>query len=153
MSVRSITAAGLPPDGRRVLAPSTRTLQIQDFGVDLAAPEKVIYRYRLQGLDESWQEAGRRAEATYTRLPAGTYAFHVMASSGDGTWTAPVSAPPFTVLPSFYQTWWFAATLAALAVLTVSTIHWARVRQISRVMNARFDGASGRAHPCRARSA
>ena len=54
----------------RVVAPATRTLEIQYLGVNLTAPENVVYRYRLEGLDESWQEAGRRTEAYLHAAPA-----------------------------------------------------------------------------------
>jgi signal transduction histidine kinase len=62
-----------------------------------------------------------------------------MASNGDGVWTAAVSSPSFTVLPSFYQTRWFAATMLALTALIVGLVYRVRVQQISRVMSARFD--------------
>ena len=139
VTIRSMVADGQPVRDNRVLEPATRTLEIQYFGVNLTTPENVIYRYRLEGYDESWQEAGRRTEAIYTRLPPGTYTFSVMASNGDGAWTDPVSSAPFTVLPSFYQTRWFAAAMVGLAVLMVGIVHRIRVQQISRVMSARFD--------------
>ena len=139
VTIRSVLADGQSLNGSRALQSTTRTLEIQYFGVNLTAPENVIYRYHLQGFDESWREAGRRTEAFYTRLPPGTYTFSVMASNGDGVWTAPVSSGPVTVLPSFYQTRWFAAAMIGLVALIVGSIHRARVRQIARVMNARFD--------------
>jgi len=139
VSIRSFVANGQPLTSDRRLAPSTRAVSVQYFGVNLTAPNSVIYRYRLEGFDESWQEAGRRTEAVYTSLPPGTYSFAVMASSGDGIWTDPVSSAPITVLPRFYQTWWFAAAMAGLVMLIAGVAHRVRVRQISRVMSARFD--------------
>ena len=139
ITIRSIVGDGQPLPRDRRLAPTTRTVNIQYFGVNLTAPESVVYRYRLEGFDRTWQEAGRRTEAFYTSLPPGTYSFAVIASSSDGIWTDPVSTAPFTVLPKFYQTWWFAAAMAALTLLMVWSIHRLRVRQIARVMNLRFD--------------
>lgn len=139
VKIRSIVADGQPLNDNHIVAPATRTLDIQYLGVFLTAPESVVYRYRLEGLDESWREAGRRTEAVYTTLPRGTYTFRVMASSGDGIWTEPVSSPPITVLPRFYQTWWFATAMVAVVLLIVGVFHKARVRQLSRTMRARFD--------------
>jgi signal transduction histidine kinase/ligand-binding sensor domain-containing protein len=139
VTIRSIVADGQPLTNNRALAPATRTVDIQYFGVNLTAPESVVYRYRLEGFDESWLEAGRRTEAVYTRLPPGAYTFRVMASSSDGVWTTPLSSAPFTVLPRFYQTGWFAAAMAGLVALVVGIVHGTRVRYISRVMSARFD--------------
>jgi signal transduction histidine kinase/ligand-binding sensor domain-containing protein len=138
VTIRSIVADGQQVRDNRVVS-GTRTLAIHYLGVNLTAPESVIYRYRLQGYDESWQEAGRRTEAIFTRLPPGTYTFSVTASNGDGEWTEPVSLPPLTVLPSFYQTWWFAAAMVGLTMMAVAVVYQIRVRQIARVMNARFD--------------
>jgi signal transduction histidine kinase/ligand-binding sensor domain-containing protein len=139
VTIRSMRADGQPMALDRVIGPAARTLAIEYVGVNLSAPEHVVYRYRLEGLDESWQEAGRRREVVFTRLSPGTYTFSVMASNGDGVWTAPVSAAPFTVRPSFYQTQAFAATIVGLVVLAAGLVHRVRVRQISRIMSARFD--------------
>jgi signal transduction histidine kinase/ligand-binding sensor domain-containing protein len=139
VTIRSFTADGQPLKDNRVLSPATRTLDIQYFGVFLTAPESVVYRYRLEGIDDSWREAGRRTEAVYTTLPPGTYTFRVIASSGDGIWTDPVSSAPFTVLPRFYQTWWFAVAMASLVVAIVTVFHKARLRQVARALSVRFD--------------
>lgn len=139
LTIRSMTVDGRRIMDNRILSPGVRTLEMQYLGVNLTAPEDVTYRYRLDGFDDSWQEAGHRTEAIYTRLPPGTYTFAVMASSADGNWTDPVAAAPFTVMPSFYQTRWFAAAMVGLAVLLVSSVYRFRIRQISRVMSARFD--------------
>ena len=139
VTIRSVAADGQPIDDNRVLAAGTRALEIQYIGVNLTAPETVVYRYRLEGFDDSWQEVGRRTEALYPRLPPGTYTFTVRASNGDGIWTVPVSSASFTVLPRFYQTRWFAASFVGLVLLVLGILHRVRVRQLSRVMSARFD--------------
>jgi signal transduction histidine kinase/ligand-binding sensor domain-containing protein len=139
VSIRSIIADGQPIGHDRLVAPGTRSLEIQYFGVHLTAPENVVYRYRLEGFDDSWQESGRRTEAFYTRLPPGSYTFSVRASNGDGVWTTAISSPPFTVLPRFFQTRWFAAGIVGLAGLIIVIAHLIRVRQIARAMRARFD--------------
>jgi signal transduction histidine kinase len=139
VTIRSITADRRALDDRARVAPGSRSLEIEYIGVNLTAPEKVTYRYRLEGFEQSWQEAGARTAAIYTRLPPGSYTFSVMASNGDGRWTDPVSSSSFTILPNFYQTRWFAAAVAATALLVLFAIHRVRVRQISRVLSARLD--------------
>jgi signal transduction histidine kinase/ligand-binding sensor domain-containing protein len=139
LTIRSIVADGQPLPNNRVVAAATRTVDIQYFGVNLSAPESVVYQYRLEGIDKSWQPAGHRTEIGYSRLPPGTYTFRVIASSSDGIWTDPVSSAPFTVLPRFYQTWWFAVTMAALVAVIVTVFHKARLRRVARAMNVRFD--------------
>jgi hypothetical protein len=139
VTIRTMVADGQAVGETRVLDAGTRTLEIQYQGVNLTTPEDVIFRYRLEAYDDAWQEAGHRTEAIYTRLPPGTYTFSVIASNGDGVWTEPVSSGPFTVLPAFYQTRWFVATALAVVALAVALAYRLRVRQISRMMSARFD--------------
>jgi signal transduction histidine kinase len=139
VTIRSMAADGTPVDGSPALGPRPRTLVIQYIGVNLTAPDNVIYRYRLQGLEDTRQDAGHRTETVYSRLQPGTYTFSVMASNGDGTWTTPVSSTPFRVLPSFYQTVWFAVLcgLAGVGVLWFAIAM--RVRAITRVVRARAE--------------
>ena len=139
VTIRSITADRQPLDDHAQVAPGPRSLEIEYIGVNLTAPEKVTYRYRLEGFDQSWQEAGARTAAIYTSLPPGTYTLSVMASNGDGRWTDPVSSRSFMILPNFYQTRWFAAAVAGTSLLVLFAIHRIRVRQISRVLSARLD--------------
>jgi signal transduction histidine kinase/ligand-binding sensor domain-containing protein len=139
LTIRSIEVDGQPLANDRTIKPAARTIRFQFFGVSLTSPESVVYRYRLDGFDDAWQESGRRTEARYTTLPAGTYEFRVIASSSDGLWTDPVSTGTFVVSPKFHQTWWFAVTIVAALVLVAGAVHRIRVRQISREMRLRFD--------------
>jgi signal transduction histidine kinase len=138
VAIRAVAADRTPIDERGIVEPRPQAVSIEYLGVNLTAPGNVVYRYRLDGLDESWQDAGNRTEAIYRRLPPGTYAFQVMASNGDGAWTAPVSRP-FTVLPSFYQTTWFAILCAVAVILVVWVAFALRVRVITREVRARAE--------------
>ena len=71
-------------DGR-AYADATRLhdLEINFVGINLSAPERVSYRYRLVGEDKEWQDVGKRRQAFYTRLSPGSYQFQVSASSGE----------------------------------------------------------------------
>jgi signal transduction histidine kinase len=139
VSIRSIMADRVPLDARRAFRPKPLTVAIQYLGVQLSAPERVIYRHRLDGLDDKWQDAGGRTEAVYTRLGPGTYTFRVMASTGDGQRTKPVSSIAFTILPTFYQTTWF-IVVCVLATLALAWVLFTlRVRSVARVMSARAE--------------
>jgi signal transduction histidine kinase len=115
------------------------TLVIQYLGVNLTSPENVIYKYRLKGLEDAWQDAGHRTEAIYTRLRPGTYTFEVIASNGGDQWSAPFALPPFTVRPNFFQTTWFALLCALGALAIVVAVSALRVRIITRSMRARVE--------------
>src|SRR5262249_44693660 len=82
--------------------------EVQYTALSLAAPERVQFRYRLEGLDDEWIDAGSRRSAYFTRLPPGDYTFHVRASNNDGVWNDTGATLHFTLLPHFYQTSWFA---------------------------------------------
>jgi signal transduction histidine kinase/ligand-binding sensor domain-containing protein len=139
VSIRSITADRVPLGARRTFETQPRTLAIEYFGVHLTAPDRVRYRYKLDGFDDVWQDAGARTEAIYTRPGPGTYTFRVMAANESGVWTAPAATAPFTVLPSFHQTRWFAA-LAAGAVLTLVWLAYTlRVRAVTTLVRARAE--------------
>jgi signal transduction histidine kinase/ligand-binding sensor domain-containing protein len=85
-------------------------------GLSFVAPQKVRYRYMLQGFDRGWTEAGTRRQAYYTNIPPGRYTFRVQAANNDGVWNTAGTALSFELRPRFYQTLWFyALMLLALA--------------------------------------
>ena len=89
--------------------------QFDYAGLSFTAPQKVRYRYMLDGFDHQWTEAGARRSAYYTNIPPGNYTFRVQASNNDGVWNKDGAAFAFTLRPHFYQTMWFYILLAALA--------------------------------------
>jgi signal transduction histidine kinase len=139
LSIRSIAIDQRLLDARGIIEPRPQALNVQYFGVNLTAPETVIYRYRLDGLDDTWLNAGHRTEAIYAHLRPGTYTFRVAASNGTDAWTAPVSSIPFTVLPSFYQTAWFRLLCVFVGLVFLWFIFMARIRAISREIRARAE--------------
>jgi signal transduction histidine kinase/ligand-binding sensor domain-containing protein len=139
LSLKSITVDRQPLGEPPVIGPRPDNLEVRYLGVNLTAPERVIYRYRLDGFDDKWQEVGNRTEAIYTHLPAGNYVFNVMASNGDGAWSAPVSTRPFRVLPSFYRTTWFAVLCACSALALLWVGFRIRLRAMTREVRARAE--------------
>jgi len=132
VSIRSVSA-----DGRQagtltnlILAPGTTELQISYTALSLTVPEKVRFRYRLEGVDKDWQDAGTRREAFYTRLGPGKYHFRVIACNSDGVWNEEGARLNFAIAPAWYQTIWF----RGLYILAFIAIVWAtyqlRVHQL-----------------------
>lgn len=124
-------------DGRRVepvqpvrLPARTAGVEIDYTAPNLVSPLKTRFRYRLQGFDEDWIEAGTRRQAFYTNLPPRRYLFRVQASNADGTWNEQDATWDFSISPRFYQTGWFIAG----CVVAVVAIPWAawrlRIRQV-----------------------
>lgn len=89
------------------LPPGVRRFEFRYAGLSYAAPADVRYRFMLEGVDETWVEAGARREAFYTNLAPGEYTFHVLASNNDGVWSERGAAVSFYLAPFFYQTSWF----------------------------------------------
>lgn len=113
-------------DGRAVeaaegmaLAEGTRSLTIDYTALSFSNPQRVRFRYKLDGVDDGWQDVGTRRQAFYTSLGPGTYRFNVTAANDDGVWNDTGAALAFTIRPTFFQTAWFrgAAVLLALAAL------------------------------------
>ena len=94
--------------------------QFDYAGLSFTAPQKVRYRYMLEGFDKGWTEAGTRRTAYYTSLPPARYTFRVQAANNDGVWNTTGAALTFELRPHFYQTaWFYALLLAALVALIV----------------------------------
>ncbi|HLI76975.1 MAG TPA: triple tyrosine motif-containing protein [Acidobacteriaceae bacterium] len=134
ISLLSLAADGSPLNPGSSVRPEQHTVRIAYFGADLHSPGSVTYRYRLDGVDDNWQNVGSRAEAVYTRLRPGPYAFHVMASNGDGVWSQPLETR-FSVLPAFYQTTWFLLLCVLLGMASAwISVRW-RVHQVAKTMS------------------
>jgi signal transduction histidine kinase len=99
----------------------------------------VRFRYKLEGLDREWQDVGGRREALYTNLRPGQYTFRVTAANNDGVWSDTGASMRFTILPTFYQTRWFAAVVALASVALVFALYKMRVRQVAAQVRGRLE--------------
>lgn len=117
----------------------TRDLQIDYTALSFRNPQKVAFRYRLEGRDNTWQDAGSRRQAFYTDLPPGRYRFRVIASNNDGVWNEQGAMLAFSIAPAWYQTKVFRLSCILFAMLLAWTIHRVRVRQVAQEIGARFD--------------
>jgi ligand-binding sensor domain-containing protein len=112
LSVRPGEPLEVPPgDGR---------LHVRYTALSLVAPKKVRFAYRLEGLEDSWTDAGTSREAGYTNLRPGRYTFRVRACNNDGVWNEEGASFAFRLQPRFYQTGWF----YGLCVLGVAFTGW-----------------------------
>lgn len=121
------------------LPPRTRDLEIDYVGLSFVAPQKVRFRYRLDGRDDAWQEPGTRRQAFYTDLRPGTYRFRVIASNNDGVWNEEGASIEIVIAPAWYQTQAFLVVSLLVGVFTMWAAYRLRMRQVARALNARFD--------------
>jgi signal transduction histidine kinase/ligand-binding sensor domain-containing protein len=108
------------PQSKFRLEPGHHRLQFDFSALTFGAAENVHFRYRLEGIDENWVEAGTQRSASYSRLPAGDYRFQVKACNADGVWNESAAMLGFSVAPFLWQTWWF--RFSALAFFTAGVI-------------------------------
>lgn len=117
--------------GSALLVPAgSHSVEIQYAALSYVAPEKVRFKYRLDGFDADWVDAGSRRVAYYTRLPAGSYAFQVIAANEDGVWNFTGTTLQLTQQPRWYQTGWFRFGAVALGAALALGLHRARVWQV-----------------------
>ncbi|MFZ0593534.1 MAG: two-component regulator propeller domain-containing protein [Bryobacteraceae bacterium] len=97
------------------------------------APDRNRYRYRLEGLETQWNEVGSgRRSATYTNLTSGKYLFRVQGSNNDGVWNNEGVALAITVLPPWWETWWFLSIAALIVVGLILAIFRSRMKGLQR---------------------
>ena len=126
------------------LSPDSGDIQFHYAGLSYTTPERVRFRYRLDGFDNDWVDAGSRRVAYYTNLPPRQYRFRVIAGNQDGVWNEAGASFSFNLKPRFYQTYWFygfcifvfgAVTVAGFR-LRVRHLR-ARERQLSALVDLR----------------
>lgn len=112
------------------LAAGTSKLEFRYTGLSLIAPERLLFRYKLEGSDARWVDAGNERVARYTHLGPGTYTFRVLACNSDGVWNETGASLAVTILPYFHQTLWFRLSAVALFAAGVIGIFRLRVRHL-----------------------
>ena len=112
------------------LPPLVRDLEIDYTALSLVAPERILFRYKLEGWDQDWQDAGTRRQAFYSNLPPRNYTFRVKASNNSGLWNEAGTSIDFSIAPAYYQTYWFRLScFAAFGALLWALYRW-RIRQL-----------------------
>lgn len=112
------------------LAPGKSKFEFHYAGLSFVAPEKVRFKYKLEGFDKEWVDAGTRREASYTNIPPDSYTFKVIACNDDGVWNETGASFGFYLKPRFYQTYWFYALAAILIGLIGLGLYRLRVHRL-----------------------
>jgi ligand-binding sensor domain-containing protein/signal transduction histidine kinase len=122
------------PSERLELPAGTTRFDLYYTAPSFVAPEKVRFKYKLEGFDNDWIDSGTRRIAYYTNLRPGAYTFRVIASNNDGVWNQTGASFALYLKPYFYQTYWF----YAVCLLALVMLAWLVFRLRMRGMQAQF---------------
>jgi signal transduction histidine kinase/ligand-binding sensor domain-containing protein len=139
--VLSISADGSLIDAQNVAkvgAPPSRLTFVYS-GLSLRHPDRVRFRYELEGYDKGLSRPTTAHEATYTKLGPGSYTFRVIASNSDGVWNAMGTAVALEIAPLFWQTWWFRLSVISICALGILGLYRMRLHRLSAQLNLRFE--------------
>jgi signal transduction histidine kinase/ligand-binding sensor domain-containing protein len=134
--IEKATVDGRPAaaDKVNVFPPGLGNLELNFAGVTLVEPRRARHRYRLEGFDEDWVDAGVRRSAQYTNLPPGRYRFRVQASNADGVWNEAGATLDLQLLPHFYET----PAFYGLCALGVAALAFSAYRMRLRRLRAQY---------------
>jgi signal transduction histidine kinase/ligand-binding sensor domain-containing protein len=118
------------------ILPGQEGLEIHYTGLSFIDPEQVRFRYRMEGLDKDWVEAGARRAAFYSHLPPGRYTFNVVAANASGVWNLVGASLDVTVEPPFWRTWWFSIVVVAGLVAIAIVVYRRRVAMLKQAAAA-----------------
>jgi hypothetical protein len=139
-----------PLPGPVRFAPGKGRFEFHYTALSFAAPERLRFRFRLEGFDPDWVEAGTRRVAYYTNIPAGTYAFRVAAAAADGPWSEVRDPYRFELRPFFYRSSWFLSLVGVVLLLAAAWTHRARMgaaRLQSELAAARLEALKAQIQP------
>ena len=112
------------------LPPLVRDLTIDYTALSLVVPEKVHFRFKLEGQDRDWREVVNERQVQYSNLPPGNYRFRVTASNNSGVWDNEGASLDFSIAPAYWQTNWFRAVCVAAFLALLWAAYQARIRQL-----------------------
>jgi len=121
----------------------TRDVQIDYSALSLAAPEKVHFKYMLEGQDQDWKEVVNERQAQYTNLAPRHYRFRVIASNNSGVWNQEGAALDFVIPPAWYQSNWFRALCVAAFLALLWALYQLRLGQVAQQFNMRLEERVG----------
>jgi ligand-binding sensor domain-containing protein/signal transduction histidine kinase len=138
--IESMSAGGNPVSLSSLpkLGAGVQSVVLHYAGTNLSAPERVRFRYKLDGSDKGWSDVTASNQVDYTNLGPGTYRFHVIASNTDGLWNGDETSFPFVIEPAVWQTWWFRTICFLLCLLAIFGYYRLRVYQLTKRLNLRF---------------
>jgi len=121
-----------PLDGTLRIAPGHKNLEIEYTAPSFINSDQIRFRYRMEGLDSDWVDAGVRRTAYYSHLPPGKYRFKVIAGNSDGVWNTQGQSIAVIVAAPWYRTWWFAAMVCLLLAAGVMIAWRSRGAELER---------------------
>ena len=131
------------PTGENIrVGPGKGDLEFHYTALSLIAPEKVLFKYKLEGFDSDWIDAGTRREAYYTNIPPGNYRFRVIACNNDGVWNSTGVGASFYLDPHFYQSYSFYTVVGLIFILGIATwykVRMARLHAREKMLELRVD--------------
>ena len=138
--IESIAIEGLTSrPGKKISLPSdTRSITFQYAGTSLVTPGATRFRYRLDGLDQTWSAGAASRQVVYTHLSPASYTFRIMAANAFGVWNGPEADIAFTVQPAFWQTWYFRVLSMLMIAVFASALYRLRLMQVTGRLNRRF---------------
>jgi len=141
VDIQTIVADGeaLPAGPLTRVPPERRRIIIGYAGLSLSSPERIRFRYRLDGFDRDWSEPVAGREAVYTNLGPGDYTFRVMASNPDGAWSGEEASIQLGVQPAIWQMVSFRLCVGLAAIATVGILYRRRLQQLAFQLNLRFE--------------
>jgi signal transduction histidine kinase/ligand-binding sensor domain-containing protein len=113
-------------------AAGTHTVEIDYTALSLSIPERVEFRYKLEGVDADWQNVGTRRQAYYSNLGPRRYRFRVVACNNDGLWNEDGAFLDFSINPAYYQTAWFRVTCLAAFLVLLWVLYQYRLHQVAQ---------------------
>lgn len=139
--LETISADGdpIPPFGPVHISSMRHRITFSFVGLNLAIPDQVRFRYKLDGFDAGWSDPKTTGEAPYTNLGPGKYRFRVVASNAEGFGNSRETTLSFQVDPVFWQSWWFRLSGVLLSALVIVGLYRLRLAQLTRQMNVRFE--------------
>jgi signal transduction histidine kinase len=132
------TGVGRAKPGALTVPPGKQRFEFHFTGLSFTAPEKVKFKYRLEGLEKEWVEAGERRSALYSFLQPGNYTFRVLACNNDGVWNEAGATLALIVLPHFWQTSWFRIVVVATGLLLLAAAYELRLASERRLTRLRL---------------
>ncbi|WEK46248.1 MAG: triple tyrosine motif-containing protein [Candidatus Andeanibacterium colombiense] len=136
--IRTLAAGGrIYRDPAAVTLPAgTRALELAYTATSLVVPQRVRFRYRLEGVDDEWIDPGTRRLASYANLGPGDYRFRVIAANDDGVWNKTGATLAFTIRPTFFESWPFQILCAFAAAALIWLAYALRLRAVTDRLRA-----------------
>jgi ligand-binding sensor domain-containing protein/anti-sigma regulatory factor (Ser/Thr protein kinase) len=141
VQIEALTVDGktVNASGGMALPKLIHNLQIDYTALSLSIPERVRFRYKLEGVDKDWQESGTRRQAYYNDPPPKKYRFLVKACNNDGVWNETGAMLDFSIDPAYYQTHWFEAAWGAVGLAVLWGLYRYRLYRLAQKFNVRFE--------------